>query len=88
MRIEYNMKPLHDWRCRRCDNTFEARGRVGDAPTCLRCGCESVSLVFLRSAGVHGLHKDPYDALDRVIPDSKPIKSFANDKRKGGKDTT
>ena len=82
------MKPLHDWRCGRCDNTFEERGRAEDNPPCPSCGSVNTRMVFIRSAMVKAADYDPYDALDRVIPDSKPIKSFANDRRKGGKDTT
>jgi hypothetical protein len=38
--------------------------------------------------GILGFEKKPYDLLDGPIPGAKRIKSFANDRRKGGKDTT
>lgn len=87
-KVETYMKPLHDWRCGRCDSTFEERGGQDYHPQCPRCGSGDTTLVFLASPRIKGPDKDPYDALDRVIPDSRPIKSFANDKRRGGKDTT
>jgi len=82
------MKPLHDYRCGRCDHTFEIRARQGDTIECPHCGSSSTRLVFLSGPSIRGAPKDPYDALDRVIPDSKPIKSFARDRRTGGKNTT
>lgn len=87
MKPETYMKPLHDWRCGRCDSTFEERGRVEDKPSCVRCGSEEVSMVFMAGPSIKRPPSDPYDALDRVIHDNKPIKSFGNDRRRGGKDT-
>jgi hypothetical protein len=78
------MDPLHDYKCGRCDDYTEHRGTP---KVCPRCGADGrhIRLVFRSAPALGAKHYDPYDALDRVIPDSKPIKSFANDRRKGGK---
>jgi hypothetical protein len=38
----------------------------------------------------HHKTKDPFDlvGMGQKVPDARKIKSFANDRRKGGKDTT
>lgn len=82
------MKPLHDWRCNMCDNTFEFRAYNNECVKCERCGISGASRIYLSSPAVKAGDYDAYDSLDRVIPDSKQIKSFATDHRKGGKDTT
>jgi putative FmdB family regulatory protein len=82
------MKPLHDYRCNDCGHTFEYRRQELEGGVwCPTCG-GSCKVVFLSAPRIKAGDYDPYDALNRVIPDSKPIKSFANDRRKGGKDRT
>jgi putative FmdB family regulatory protein len=82
------MKPLWDVKCERCDNVFEERKDFADtAGDCPRCGSSFTHTLL--SAGLRfNRAKDPYDLLDGRIPDAKKIKSFANDRRKGGKDVT
>lgn len=79
--------PIYDIKCLKCDEVAEILQRYAEEPVCPSCGGEAVRLPCAPK-GIHGLEYRPYDALDRVIPDSKKIKSFANDRRKGGKDTT
>jgi len=80
--------PLFDAKCEKCGHIWEVMQKweeqVGECPL-----CESAftKLLMPRMGPVHKA-KDPYDYLDGRIPDSKPIKSFANDRRRGGKDTT
>lgn len=80
------MKPLFDIRCRICDHTTEVRKRFVESYPCPKCGGETKTLLtaFKRIEKA----KDPYDLISTGSPPSpRPIKSFANDKRKGGKDT-
>lgn len=82
--------PLYDARCNDCGETYEWSGPSYLAPgKCTHCGSDDTRIVWL-PGGTPSIDraKDPYDLLDGRIPDSKPIKSFANDRRKGGKDTT
>lgn len=81
------MVKVWDIYCRRCAELWEAWLRNDeDLPDCPKCGSEDTK----RFPGGLKSHKakDPYDYLNGPIPDPKPIKSFANDRRKGGKDTT
>ena len=81
------MKPLWDEQCDKCQHVWEVRKNFNDPTSaCPRCGSDFTHTLL--SPGIPYLKaKDPYDLLDGRIP-SKPIKSYANDKRKGGKDTT
>ena len=80
--------PTYDARCRDCDHLFEEqREWQGSASDCPSCGSTNTRTVWTR-VPIIDKAKDPYDLLHGTMPDSKPIKSFANDKRKGGKDTT
>ncbi len=75
-----------DTRCEVCDHTFEhTRPWDQPVPPCPECGGQSH--VIWKSINLLDKAKDPYDLLDGPIPSSKPIKSFAHDRRKGGKDT-
>lgn len=81
--------PVYDARCNKCDKTYEYRGPSHQAPgQCEHCGSDDTRIVWLSGFPSVDRAKDPYDYLNGRIPDSKPIKSFANDRRKGGKDTT
>ena len=79
-----------DARCKDCDETYEYRGPSHLSPgTCPNCGSDDTKVVWLPGSTPHTSRvKDPYDYLHGPIPDPKPIKSFAKDHRKGGKDTT
>ncbi len=79
--------PLFDIRCRRCDHTTEVRKQFKDEYPCPRCSGPTITLLtgFKRINGA----KDPYDLISTGSPPSpKKVKSFANDRRRGGKDTT
>ena len=78
-----------DARCNVCGTDYEFRGPSYKSPgECIACGSDDTRIVWLHGFPSVDRAKDPYDYLDGHIPDPKPIKSFANDKRKGGKDTT
>lgn len=84
--------PLYDFRCNKCKHEFEETLAYHQLtsegpPECPECGSYFTKRVWLKAPNSDKA-KDPYDYLDGPIPDSKTIKSFANDKRKGGKDTT
>ncbi len=83
--------PLYDFRCDKCKHEWDAMVPAlvvkRNAPECPECGSNFTNQVWLKAPSSDRA-KDPYDMLNRYRPDRKPIKSFANDKRKGGKDTT
>ena len=83
--------PLYDFRCEKCASTFEERMPYeqlkSHPPECPECGSNFTKQVWL-TAPRSDRAKDPYDYLDGPIPSPKKVKSFANDRRKGGKDTT
>ncbi len=76
----------YDARCEDCDLVFEEQ-RSWDTPVRPCPDCGGRSHVIWRSINLLDKAKDPYDLLDGPIPSSKPIKSFAHDRRQGGKDT-
>jgi hypothetical protein len=80
--------PKYDAKCNECGTYYEWEGPSHLAPgTCTACDSDHTRIVWLTMPKVDRA-KDPYDYLDGRIPDPKPIKSFANDRRKSGKDTT
>jgi putative FmdB family regulatory protein len=73
-----------DIRCDTCDHRWEEVQKYEDTPgECPECG-SNFTTVLLTMAKQHKA-KDPYDMLDGPIPDAKKIKSFARDRRKGGR---
>lgn len=78
--------PVYDAKCDTCEHEFEERRKsqdeVGHCPICGNTAHTIWTMVPILDKA-----KDPYDLLDGRIPDSRPIKSFANDKRRGGKNT-
>ena len=79
--------PSYDARCNTCEHEFEERRKNTEPVSeCPRCGGEA-STIWLR-VSILDKAKDPYDLISSgTIPDAKPIKSFAKDHRKGGKNT-
>ena len=78
--------PKYDTRCGTCDHIFEhTRKSSAPVPACPNCG-NTATVIWLSTPSIDRA-KDPYDLLDGPIPSSRAIKSFANDRRKGGKDT-
>jgi len=78
--------PTYDKRCRDCGYESEERRRWDDPVSqCDHCGgeCDTIYKTYPNYTRV----KDPYDMLHGSIPDPKPIKSFAKDRRRGGKNT-
>ncbi len=81
------MMPLFDVRCDNCQHVWE-ESKLYSAPAseCPVCGSHFSTTLMPRIK--HFKAKDPYDLLHGHIPATKQVKSFANDRRKGGKDTT
>ena len=84
--MSYKM-PVFDCKCERCENIWEEVKKYEDpAPECPACGSNFTRTLL--GAPFVPRCKTPYDMLEGYRPDSgKQIKSFANDKRKGGKAT-
>jgi putative FmdB family regulatory protein len=81
--------PLYDVRCNDCGHEWEVRKGFSDPlPSCPECGAERAK-VFWKSLKVLDKAKDPYDLISSGnYEPTRKVKSFANDRRKGGKDTT
>lgn len=79
--------PTFDCKCEKCENIWEVVKKYHDpAQDCPKCGSSFTRTILSRL--ITPTTSDPYDALDKFRDYStKPIKSFANDKRKGGKNT-
>lgn len=79
--------PLFDCKCGQCGEVWEERKAFTDpAGECPKCGSYDTR-TLLGGSKVLQKAKDPYEYLNGPIPSSKPIKSFANDRRRGGKNT-
>ncbi len=80
--------PFYDNQCPDCNTVWETLQRSGHkVPPCPRCGLEhGVRLLSVNTKRPHAAG-NPYDALD-THRDHQVIKSFAHDRRVGGKDTT
>jgi hypothetical protein len=80
--------PKFDVRCLVCKEEWEAYKVYLDPTQCPQCGSDMTQTLMPKMK--HNKGKDPYDMItaNTHIPDSKPVKSFANDRRKGGKDTS
>ncbi len=83
--------PVFDVRCLdpQCGEVTEVFKAFRDAYPCPVCKHPHTKTLMPLMRDQHKA-KDPFDLVGpgARIPDSRPIKSFANDKRKGGKDTT
>lgn len=80
--------PLFDVQCMECDHRWEAYKAYEDKLDCPECqgtitttllGCPRINLNRLPMDNIH---------KSMSLPGGKKIKSFGNDKRRGGKDTT
>jgi putative FmdB family regulatory protein len=81
--------PIYEYQCPKCNQLWDVLCRFEDQPpSCPSCGNPKTTRKISPPKGIHGGDYNPFDALSRSIPDGKRIKSFANDRRKGGKDTT
>lgn len=74
--------PTFDVKCKECKHQAEVSKAYHDPLECSECGGETITL--MPGAGVL-VRKQPYDYLDGPVPDAKKIKSFAHDRRKGGR---
>jgi putative FmdB family regulatory protein len=79
--------PLYDARCNSCGKEYsEIRKSSEPVTTCPLCGADGRTI--WKTVPILDKAKDPYDLISSgTVPDSKPIKSFAKDHRKGGKNT-
>lgn len=77
--------PLFDVKCDNCGKQWEQMKKWEDLAQCPECG--SINTTTLMPLMKHKRAKTPDEMMGR-IPDSKPVKSFANDRRRGGKDTS
>ena len=78
------MMPKFDVKCNVCDLVIEVTKDFHATLACEVCGNEMLTLMP-GVKGIHGFGKQPYDYLDGPVPEPKKIKSFANDRRKGGR---
>jgi putative FmdB family regulatory protein len=44
--------PLYDFKCRSCGHKFEELVKLGEAPSCPKCGAAAPERLFAMSAGV------------------------------------
>lgn len=79
--------PKFDLRCKTCHHEWEAFKAYADPAVCPECKSET-TLTLMPLMRPLEKAKDPYDYLHGAIPSPKKVKSFAHDRRKGGKDTT
>lgn len=84
--------PKYDFVCEKCEHVYEdtisyEQLKSHNIPECPECGSHFTKQVWL-TAPNSDKAKDPFDMLDGYRPPGKKVKSFANDRRKGGKDTT
>ena len=78
--------PVFYVRCLACNHKWEMVKQFRTGAECPNCKSdETVTLMPLMKRPAKA--KDPYDMINDNTG-SKPIKSFAKDHRKGGKDTT
>jgi hypothetical protein len=80
--------PMFDVRCNEegCEHRWETSKTYDAVALCPVCYSSNTTTLMPRMKGIKA--KDPFDLVGpgARIPDSKPIKSFAHDRRKGGKD--
>lgn len=79
--------PKFDVRCNEegCGITFEKNAPYKEEVQCPECYSSNTTTLMPGVKGIHGFGKQPYDYLDGPVPEPKKIKSFAHDRRKGGK---
>jgi putative FmdB family regulatory protein len=79
---------MFDMKCEACDHIWEASKAYDDQLECPKCQSKETKtlLTGFRFQRV----KDPFDLVHKGmhLPPTQTIKSYGNDKRRGGKDTT
>lgn len=80
--------PVFDVRCEKCDVVVEVSKAYDEEHLCTVCSTPTKTLMPRMKGPSWRVEQDPFDAVDKgmQLPDGKKIKSFANDRRKGGKD--
>lgn len=81
--------PRFDIRCQRCNHEWAASKAFDAEIACPECGSIATTTLMPRVQGIDKA-KDPFDLVHggMSLPGSKKIKSYGNDRRKGGKDST
>ena len=81
--------PRFDLRCLVCQHTWVASKAFDAVDQCPECQSMDTKTLMPRVQGIDRA-KDPFDlvGMGQKVASPKKIKSFGNDKRKGGKDTT
>ena len=68
--------PLYDFRCEKCEHTWEdvvpASEAKQYAPECPECNSNFTKMIWTKAPSSTREY-NPYDALDRPIPDGKRI---------------
>lgn len=80
------MKPLFDVQCNNCGHVWEERKRFDDPARCPKCNM--IWTTTMMPLMKHKKAKSVDDMLHDRPPDPKPVKSFAHDRRRGGRDTS
>ena len=80
--------PIFDMTCEECDHMWEASKAYHDPAPCPKC--QSKTTKTLLTGFKFQRVKDPMDLVHKSmsLPDGKKIKSYGNDRRRGGKNTT
>jgi len=82
-----SLMPLFDVECDKCGLVWEVIKKYETfAPECPKCGSNFTRT--LMPLMKHRPARSVDDMLHNRPPDSKPTKSFAHDRRRGGKDTS
>jgi len=80
--------PVFDVRCEKCDEVTEVSKAFDALVPCPVCAHPVTKTLMPQMCGVSWRdNSNPFDDVDKgmSLPDPKKIKSFANDRRKGGK---
>lgn len=80
--------PMFDMRCDVCQHKWEASKAYQEQVDCPVC--QAVETKTLLGGTSFTRVKDPMDRISKSmsLPSAKKIRSYGNDKRRGGKDTT
>jgi len=80
--------PVFDIRCEKCDEVTEVSKAFDATVACPVCAHPVTLTLMPRMKGPSWRdNSNPFDDVDKgmSLPDAKKIKSFAHDRRKGGK---
>jgi len=80
--------PMFNMRCNQCGHEWEASKAYEAKVSCPEC--DSLDTVTLLTGFNYTRVKSPMDLVHKSmsLPSAKKIRSFGNDRRRGGKDTS